>query len=119
MALTGKELLAKVAELGADTPKDELARAAGYVAIKKDGGERIQYSQFYDALLEAKGLALAPATSNRPGRELTYVTRVQKSGNLIIGKAYTAMQELQPGDEFEIEELEGGGFKLLPCPEAA
>lgn len=114
MALEGKELLSKVTELGADTPKDVLARETGYVTTKKDGSERILYSQFYDALLSAKGLALAPAASNRAGRELTYLTRVQKSGNLIVGRAYTSAQELEPGDEFEIEELEGGGFKLIP-----
>ena len=28
---------------------------------------------------------------------------VQGNGNLLIGKAYTAMLDLQPGDEFEIK----------------
>ena len=119
MALTGKELLNKVAGLGADAPKDVVAREAGYVQTKKDGTERILYSAFYEALLQAKGLALAPATSNRPGRELSYVARVQKNGNLIVSGGYTALQNLQPGDEFEIEELEGGGYSLRPYVEEA
>jgi hypothetical protein len=117
--LTGKDLLAKVSEFPSDTPKDTLARETGYTSTKKDGTERVLYSAFYEALLEAKGLALAPAQSNRPGRELSFLARVQASGNLIIGKAYTAAQEFVPGDEFSIEELEEGGFKLLPLePEA-
>lgn len=28
---------------------------------------------------------------------------VQGNGNLLVGKAYTAMLDLQPGDEFEIK----------------
>lgn len=114
MALTGKELLAKVTELGADTPKDALARETGYVSIKKDGGERILYGKFYDELLAAKGLALAPATSSRPGRELSYIARVQKNGNLILSAGYLVKQEFAAGDEFQIEELEAGGFMLTP-----
>jgi hypothetical protein len=117
--LTGKDLLSKISEFAEDTPKDVLARETGYTSTKKDGTERVLYSAFYEALLEAKGLALAPAQSNRPGRELSFLARVQASGNLIIGKAYTAAQEFVPGDEFSIEELEEGGFKLLPLePEA-
>jgi len=37
------------------------------------------------------------------GRKLSYVTKVQFNGNLLIGKAYTALLGLQPGDEFEIK----------------
>jgi hypothetical protein len=38
-----------------------------------------------------------------PGRKLSYVATVQGNGNLLVGKAYTAMLGLQPGDEFEIK----------------
>jgi len=31
------------------------------------------------------------------------VATVQGNGNLLIGKAYTAMLNLKPGDEFEIK----------------
>jgi hypothetical protein len=55
--LTGAELLAKVKELG-DASKSELVKAAGYLSTKKDGTERLNYTAFYEALLEAKGMNL-------------------------------------------------------------
>jgi hypothetical protein len=39
----------------------------------------------------------------RPGRSLSFVTKVQFNGNLLVGEAYTAQLGLQPGDEFEIK----------------
>lgn len=114
MALTGAELLAEIGKHPSDTPKDELARLTGYTSTKKDGSERILFSEFYDALLQAKGLALAPAKSKRAGRELSYVAKVQKSGSVIISAGYLAKQEFVAGDEFKIEELEDGGYQLTP-----
>ena len=55
--LTGSELLAKVKELG-DVSKSDLVRACGYVSNKKSGGERLNFTAFYEALLEAKGVNL-------------------------------------------------------------
>jgi len=55
--LTGSDLLAKVKELG-DVSKSELVRACGYVSTKKNGSERLNFTAFYEALLEAKGLIL-------------------------------------------------------------
>ena len=89
--LTGSELLAKVKELG-DVSKSDLVRACGYVSNKKSGGERRNFPALYEALLEAKG-----------GRKLSYVATVQGNGNLLIGKAYTALLDLKAGDEFEIK----------------
>ena len=117
--LTGAELLAKVKELGDTASKDVVARETGYVTTKKDGTERFLYTAFYEALMSAKGIAFAPAATARPGRSLSYVALVQKSGNLIIGKAYTSAHEAQPGDEFKIEALDDGGFKLTPIFEEA
>jgi hypothetical protein len=111
--LTGTELIAKVKELG-EVSKTELVRATGYVSSKKDGGERLHYTAFYDALLEAKGLSLAPAQGDgKGGRRLSFVTRVQFNGNLMVGKAYTAMIGLQPGDAFQIQ-LGRKQIRLLP-----
>jgi hypothetical protein len=115
--LTGKELLAKVKELGEAATKDQVARETGYVSIKKDGTERFQYNAFYEALMEAKGVAFAPAVTARPGRQLSYKAVVQASGNLIIGKGYTAAHGATPGDEFTIELLEDGAFKFSPIYE--
>jgi hypothetical protein len=103
--LTGSDLLAKVKEYG-DASKSDLVRACGYVSTKKDGGERLNFTAFYEALLEAKGLSLGEGGSKgggTPGRKLSYVATVQGNGNLLVGKAYTAMLGLKPGDEFEIK----------------
>ena len=55
--LTGQELLDKVKDLG-DVSKSALVRACGYVTLKKDGGDRLNFTSFYEALLEAKGVDL-------------------------------------------------------------
>jgi hypothetical protein len=102
--LSGSDLLAKVKELG-DASKSELVRECGYVSTKKDGTERLNFTAFYEALLEAKGVTLGESGQGRgkAGRKLSYETKVQFNGNLLVGKAYTAQLGLQPGDEFEIK----------------
>ena len=100
--LTGSDLLNKVKDLG-DISKSDLVRACGYVATKKDGGERLNFTAFYEALLEAKGVSLGASGVGKGGRKLSYVATVQGNGNLLIGKAYTALLDLKPGDEFEIK----------------
>ena len=115
--LTGADLLAKVKELG-DASKSDLVRSCGYVSGKKDGAERLNFTAFYEALLEAKGVNLGADASGRGrgkgGRTLSYVATVQGNGNLLVGKAYTAMLDLKPGDEFEIK-LGRKQIKLIPA----
>ena len=82
--LTGKDLLAKVKDLG-DVSKSDLVKACGYVSTKKGGGERLNYTAFYEALLDAKGVNLASESSagiGKGGRKLSYVATVQGNGNL-------------------------------------
>ena len=114
--LTGSELLAKVKELG-DASKSDLARGCGYVSSKKDGGERLNFTAFYEALLEAKGVSLGVDGGGKgrgkAGRKLSHTTKVQFNGNLMVGKAYTAMLDLKPGDEFEIK-LGRKQIQLIP-----
>jgi hypothetical protein len=111
--LTGTELLAKVKELG-EASRTELVRATGYVRPKKDGGERLLFSAFYDALLEARGITLGRAPGEgKAGRRLSYATKVQFNGNLMVGKAYTALIDLKPGDAFQIQ-LGRRQIKLIP-----
>jgi hypothetical protein len=112
--LTGSELLTKVKELG-DLGKSEIVRRCGYVSTKKDGGERLNFTAFYEALLEAKGVDLQSGGqgSGKVGRKLSYTATVQGNGNLLIGKAYTALLNLQPGDEFEIK-LGRKQIRLVP-----
>ena len=112
--LVGAELLAKVKDLG-DVSKSDVVRACGYVSEKKDGGERLKLTAFYEALLEAKGISLGTGTAGvgKGGRKLSYKAVVQGNGNLLIGKAYTAMLELEPGYKFEIK-LGKKAIRLIP-----
>ena len=117
--LTGSDLLAKVKDLG-DVSKSDLVKACGYVSAKKDGSERLNFTAFYEALLEAKGVNLAvggTAGVGKGGRKLSYTAKVQGNGNLLVGKAYTAMLELNPGDEFTIK-LGKKAIRLIPAGEA-
>ena len=112
--LTGSDLLAKVKELG-DVSKSELVRECGYVSEKKDGGDRLNFTAFYEALLEAKGVNLSSGGTaiGKGGRKLSYVAKVQGNGNLLIGKAYTALLDLKVGDEFDIK-LGKKAIRLIP-----
>jgi hypothetical protein len=112
--LTGSDLLAKVKDMG-DASKSDLVRSCGYVSTKKDGGERLNFTAFYEALLEAKGMTLGDGVGNRrPGRQLSYTAKVQFNGNLLVGNAYTAQLGLKPGDEFEIK-LGRKQIRLIPA----
>ena len=113
--LTGTDLLAKVKDLG-DVSKTDLARGCGYVSTKKDGGERVNFTAFYEALLEAKGVTLSNGGGSpigKGGRKLSYKAVVQGNGNLLVGKAYTAILDLDAGDEFEIK-LGKKAIRLVP-----
>lgn len=112
--LTGTELLTKVKELG-DVSKTDLATQCGYVSKKKDGSDRVNFTAFYEALLNAKGIDLSAggAAVGKGGRKLSYTAKVQGNGNLLVGKAYTTMLELEPGAEFEIK-LGKKAIRLIP-----
>ncbi len=112
--LTGAELLSKVKELG-DVSKTDLATQCGYVSKKKDGSDRVNFTAFYEALLNAKGIELGGGSANvgKGGRKLSYIAKVQGNGNLLIGKAYTAMLDLNPGDNFTIK-LGRKQIRLIP-----
>ena len=111
--LTGSDLLAKVKDLG-DVAKSELVKECGYVSSKKDGGERLNFTAFYEALLEAKGVSLGgEGNVGKGGRKLSYTAKVQGNGNLLVGKAYTAMLDLEPGAEFDIK-LGKKAIRLIP-----
>lgn len=114
MPLTGLDLLAKLKELG-EASKSELVRSCGYLSTKKDGTERLNFTAFYEALLEAKGINLGENGSGKgkAGHKLSYVATVQGNGNLLIGKAYTSLLDLNPGDEFEIK-LGRKQIRLVP-----
>lgn len=101
--LTGKALLAKVKELSS-LPRRERAKQCGYYTTTKGGQVRVNLTDFYDALLSARGIPLSPeAPKDGRGREPTYRVSVHQNGQIVIGATYTKAMGLEPGDEFEIK----------------
>ena len=95
-------------------PDQAFPKACGYVVTKKDGSEQVKFTQLYEALLDAKGISLGGSSGiGKGGRKLSYKAKVQGTGNLLIGMAYTAMLDLKPGDEFEIR-LSKNSIRLVP-----
>jgi bifunctional DNA-binding transcriptional regulator/antitoxin component of YhaV-PrlF toxin-antitoxin module len=100
--LTGKTLLAKVKELST-LPRRERAKQCGYYTVTKNSQVRVNLTDFYDALLSARGIPLSPeAPKDGRGREPTYRVSVHQNGQIVIGATYTKAMGLKPGDEFEI-----------------
>ncbi|MFW6358074.1 MAG: AbrB family transcriptional regulator [Chroococcales cyanobacterium] len=100
--LTGKALLQKVKELS-HLPRGETAKRCGYYTKKENGEIGANLTNFYDAILSAKGVPLdTQKDKNVQGRKPNYQTRVQKNRQIIIGSTYTEAMGLKPGDEFEI-----------------
>lgn len=101
--LAGKDLLQKIKELD-NLSREEKAKACGYFSATKNGIERINMMKFYHALVEAEGIELdgKQIKTRGRGRSVSYRTKVQSNGVLLIGSAYTKQMGLQPGDQFEI-----------------
>jgi bifunctional DNA-binding transcriptional regulator/antitoxin component of YhaV-PrlF toxin-antitoxin module len=101
--LTGRALLQKVKELS-DLPRRETAKYCGYYNLGKNNEVRVNLTDFYDAVLSAKGIPLdTEKTRDGRGREATYRVSVHKNGQIVIGSTYTQSMGLTPGDEFEIK----------------
>lgn len=101
--LTGKALLQKVKELS-HLPRRETAKRCGYYSVTKDDQTRVNLTDFYDAVLAAKGVPLDPeGAKDGRGREPTFRVSVHKNGQIVIGSTYTEQMGLRPGDEFEIK----------------
>ena len=101
--LTGKALLQKVKEC-AQMPRRETAKACGYYTTSKDGQVRVDLTDFYNAVLAAKGIPLDPGgIKDGRGREPTFRVSVHKNGQIVIGSTYTEQMGLKSGDEFEIK----------------
>ena len=54
--LTGTSLINKVIELE-DQPKAAIVETCGYATVTKAGKQKLNYTDFYMALLSAKGVA--------------------------------------------------------------
>lgn len=101
--MTGKALLQKVKELSS-LSRRETAKQCGYYTTSKSGDIRVNLTDFYDALLSAKGVPLDPGgNGDARGREATYRVSVHANMQIVIGSTYTKSMGLKPGDEFEIK----------------
>ena len=115
--LTGSDLLAKFKEVEGLSDSEQ-CRACGYVSTKKNGESRLNYTAYYKALLEAKGMKIGGnSVVGKGGRKLSYIATVQGNGNLLIGKAYTALLDLKPGDEYNIK-LSKKQIRLTPTEDS-
>ena len=113
-ALTGSDLLAFVEGANASN-KSEVVRGAGYVTTNKEGVERVNFSAFYDAMLEAKGVSMSfGGSGSGEGRKLSNLTTVQGNANIIVGKAYTTRAGIEPGNKYEIDIDEDKVITLTP-----
>jgi hypothetical protein len=127
MPLVGAELLQAVDQYKA-MPRADIVRHCGYVSGAHNGHQRLNYTAFFEALLEAKGLHLGAARGadhtrrgkriSRSGRSLPYHTRVQFNGNLMVGKAYVDLLNAKPGDHFAIH-LGRDSIRLIPLGDDA
>ena len=100
--ITGKALLQKVKELS-HLPRRETAKRCGYYTVTKNNQIRVNLTDFYDAILAARGIPLSPeGEKDGRGREPTYRVSVHKNGQIVIGSTYTEAMGLKPGDEFTI-----------------
>ena len=101
--LIGRALLQKVKELS-HLPRRETAKLCGYYSTTKNDLTRVNLTDFYNAVLAARGIPLSPeSTKDGRGREATYHVSVHKNGQIVIGSTYTESMGLKPGDEFEIK----------------
>lgn len=110
MPLTGTELLSKIHELG-DAPRDQVAIACGYV---NDKTGKPAYTPFYEALMTAKGVTLAPPAGKAPkgrGKAPSYEVTINKQGVAPIGAAYVTQAGWAPGDRLRIF-VDGGRIGL-------
>jgi hypothetical protein len=115
--MVGDELLSFVKKNSSLT-KTELAQATGYVSKKKDGAQRCNFTAMQDALVQAVGINIGGSVSPSRGvggRKLSYVAKVQGNGNLLVGKAYTAVLGLDVDSAFTIKlNQKDNSIRLIP-----
>ena len=109
--LIGKLLLEQIA-LQKHLEKREVAIACGYCTTNKAGQTRPSMTNFYDAVLQAKGITLGQSLADgKQGKSAGYIAKVQKTGNLVIGAAYLRELNADSGATFSIK-VTPTGLKL-------
>lgn len=101
--LVGAELLSAVEKgnrQGMD--KRSVILACGYASRTADGRRFARATAFYEALFAAKGMQVGAVRTT--GRRLSFQTRVQANGNVLVHRSYTERLGLLPGTGLVIEE---------------
>lgn len=101
MPLTGAELLTKIKDLG-DAPRDQVAIACGYL---NDKTGKPAFTAFYEAMLQAKGVSLAPPSTAKAkgrGKQPSWKATVAKTGTCPVGGVYTSLIGAKAGDTIAI-----------------
>lgn len=109
--LVGAELITKIKDLnkaGVTNPREQ-AVICGYVTTNG----RVKLHRFYQAALAAKGLV---STQTSMGRAPSWQTKVQSTGNLLLGRSYITKAGGEPGTRFSIEVTRG---RIVLTPEVA
>lgn len=89
-------------------------RSSGTISTEKDFIEPLNFTAFYEALLETELQAFVPAVGHEPRcrqqrrqqaprHGLSFVTMDRFNANLKVVQVYTAQLGLQPGNQFEIK----------------
>jgi hypothetical protein len=100
--LKGQELLDEVDRLTEEgLSKRRIMIACGYVVQSKGARRYTKPSEFYDALLEARGIKVG-AEQDKFVRPLSFETHVQNNGVLVVGKAYTQRLGLASSTKMKI-----------------
>jgi hypothetical protein len=113
MALTGKELLARVQALSGSS-KAAQAEACGYVRIvqrgENEGAAVIDTHNFLIALAEAHGISFGNGVhSFKSNGKL----KVNGNGQVLIGPAYLKKLGIEPGSVVSVDVLEESGELVL------
>lgn len=112
--LVGEDLLDFV-ESNPNMDEHSLAQGAGYIRETKTGKTLVLSKKFTSALLAAKGLQLGTPSVKARGKTATYITKVHKSGVILLGKTYSQELGLEAGTPLGIEFL-ADGIKLVMNP---
>jgi len=115
MALTGKELLAKVKEAGvAGASKALQAKACGYVRTvqrgESEGDEVVDTTAFLQALAEANGITFGNGTR---GFKANGTLKVNGNGQVLVGPSYLKKLGIEPGSVVTVEAMEEAGELVL------
>jgi hypothetical protein len=115
MALTGKELLAKVKEAGvAGASRSAQAEACGYVrTVQKGetaGSQVVDTHAFLSALAEANGFTFGNGTRGFKGNGML---KVNGNGQVIVGPSYLKKLGIEPGTVVTVEAVEEAGELVL------